>query len=245
MKIGLHLILVSLLATGSVLANEQWGYEGKVSPEHWGDLSTDFTTCKVGKHQSPINITDSKKVHHHDLSFHYALTSEEVVNNGHTVQVTIKSDDDYLIYKDNKYYLKQFHFHTPSENLIQNKSFPLEVHFVHADKEGNLLVLAVMAEEGKNNPELAKAWQVVSQQQNQVVAIKDPFDINKFLPKENSYYHFEGSLTTPPCTEGVNWVVLKHSVKVSKEQVQQFEKLMGHHNNRPVQPINDREVDED
>lgn len=245
MKIGLRFILVSLLATGSALANEHWGYQGQVSPEHWGDLSTDFTTCKVGKHQSPINITDSKKVHHHDLSFHYELTSEEVVNNGHTVQVTIKSDNDYLIYKDNKYYLKQFHFHTPSENLIQNKSFPLEIHFVHADKDGNLLVLAVMAEEGKNNPELAKAWQVVSQQQNQVVAIKDPFDINKFLPKEKSYYHFEGSLTTPPCTEGVNWVVLKHSVEVSKEQVQQFEKLMGHHNNRPVQPINDREVDED
>lgn len=244
MKISLRLLLVVMLTSGSVLAND-WGYEGEASPEHWGDLSIDFTACKVGKHQSPINITKSKKVHHHNLSFHYDLTANEIVNNGHTVQVIIKGDNDYLVYKDQKYFLKQFHFHTPSENLIKGKSFPLEAHFVHADKDGNLLVLAVMAEEGKNNLELAKAWQVVSPQKNEVVIIKDPFDINKFLPEQKSYYHFEGSLTTPPCTEGVDWIVLKHAIEVSKEQVAQFAKLMGHHNNRPVQAINDREIDED
>ncbi|WP_164731471.1 carbonic anhydrase [Entomomonas moraniae] len=246
MKLNACLLFVSLVSVNYAIANDQWGYQGNISPEHWGEISKDFSACKAGKHQSPINIATSKKLHHHELSFHYDLTAEELVNNGHTVQINVNSDNDYLIYKNDKYYLKQFHFHTPSENQIHGKSYPLEVHFVHANKEGKLLVLAVMANEGKANQELAKAWSVVSDKQNQAVAVKDTFDISKFIPADHGYYHFEGSLTTPPCTEDVNWLILKTPVEVSKEQIAKFAALLkDHHNNRPIQPINDREVDEE
>lgn len=245
MRITKPLILVTLLISGHLLANEHWGYDGAISPEHWGDLSNSFSTCKTGQHQSPINITKGKKLANQTLSFHYELTAEEIVNNGHTVQISITSNDDYLIFNGTKYLLKQFHFHTPSENQIEGKSFPLEAHFVHADKDGKLLVLAVMLKEGKPNREIEKAWKVVSRQQDKTVEVKSPFNITRFLPHDKSYYHFEGSLTTPPCTEGVTWLVLKEPVEVSKAQVTKFEKLLGHHNNRPIQPLNDRQVDDE
>ncbi len=245
MKISKLLILITLLFSGQLLADEHWGYEGTISPEHWGDISKDFRTCKTGKHQSPLNITKAKKLAPQPLIFHYELTPEEVINNGHTVQVSVNSDDDYLTFNGTHYLLKQFHFHTPSENQIEGNSFPLEVHFVHTDKEGKLLVLAVMLKEGKANQEIEKAWRVVSKQQDKTIKIKSPFNIDKFLPSNKSYYHFEGSLTTPPCTEGVTWLVLKESVTVSKEQVAKFEKLLGHTNNRPIQPLNDRQIDDE
>ena len=245
----LTLPLALFFFTGCVFANEtHWGYDGEVSPEHWGDISKEFVTCKVGKHQSPINITATKKLHSQDLSYHYSLTEDEVVNNGHTIQVNVNSDDDFLTYKGTKYYLKQFHFHAPSENQIHGKSFPFEVHFVHADKKGNLLVLAVMANEGKENKELAKAWGIISNDENkpEKVHASGAFNIDKFLPKNKQYYHFEGSLTTPPCTEGVTWIILKEPVEIAKSQLDKFTTLLKtHHNNRPIQPINDREVDED
>lgn len=245
MKLSTFLIVASLACGHYAIASEQWGYQGNVSPEYWGDISKDFTKCKVGKHQSPINITKTKKLHSNLLTLHYDLTTEELVNNGHTVQVNVNSDNDYLVYKGDKYYLKQFHFHTPSENLIHDQSFPMEVHFVHADKDGHLLVLAVMAKEGKANPELAKAWAVVADKKDELVKLDNAFDIQNFLPIKERYYHFEGSLTTPPCTEDVDWLILKTPVEVSKEQIAKFAALIhDHHNNRPVQPTNDREVGE-
>lgn len=245
MRITKPLLLITLLCSGHILATEHWGYDGAISPEHWGEISKDFSTCKTGKHQSPINITEGKKLAPQPLSFHYALTPEEIINNGHTVQVSINSDNDYLTFNGTQYFLKQFHFHTPSENQIEGKSFPLEAHFVHADKDGKLLVLAVMLQTGKTNKEIEKAWKVVSNQQDKSIKIKHPFNIDKFLPHNKSYYHFEGSLTTPPCTEGVTWLVLKEPVTVSKTQVDKFEKLLGHPNNRPIQPINDRRIDDE
>lgn len=247
MKLKLSFAL--LMFTGCVLATENhWGYDGNVSPEHWGEISKDFVTCKVGKNQSPINVTSAKVLHSHDLSYHYQLTEDEIVNNGHTIQINVNTDNDYLTYKGKKYYLKQFHFHAPSENQIHGKSFAFEVHFVHADKEGHLLVLAVMANEGKENKELAKAWSIISNKENVAEKIKEKqaFNVDDFLPKNKHYYHFTGSLTTPPCTEGVEWIILKEPVEISKAQLEKFTNLLkAHHNNRPIQPINNRQVDED
>lgn len=245
----LKLSFVLLVFIGCAFASKaHWGYEGSLSPERWGDISKEFITCKVGKFQSPINITAAKALQHSDLKYHYTLTEDEVVNNGHTIQVnSVNASDDYLMYKGTKFYLKQFHFHTPSENQIHGKSFPFEVHFVHADKDDNLLVLAVMAEEGKENKELIKLWGAISAKENvpTKIQIQEAFNISEFLPKYKYYYRFDGSLTTPPCTEGVTWIVLKDSVEISKAQLDKFVAVLKtSHNSRPIQRLNGREVHE-
>lgn len=248
MKFPYILLLATsfLISAPTAFAEEQWGYSGNISPEYWGNISPKFTECKQGKSQSPVNIVQTSKLHTQHLTFHYQLTTEHIVNNTHTIQVIVNSDKDYIIFHNKKYYLKQFHFHTPSEHHIHGVAYPLEIHFVHADKDGHLLVLAVMAEEGmKKNPELEKAWNVVSPQPNKEEVMTQPFNINNFLPKDTSYFHYTGSLTTPPCLENVTWIVLKQPVQVSEDQVDRFETLMKHDNNRHVQPLNGRKVDED
>ena len=226
-------------------AGVHWGYEGNEGPEFWGELAQEYAKCKVGKEQSPINIT---QVHKSDetspIKLHYEITADELVNNGHTIQVSPKNADDYLTFKGEKYFLKQFHFHVPSENTIESESFPLEAHFVHATKEGKLLVLAVMFRDGKENPEFKKILASVPDKHDETVGVKEDIDLEDLIPDTEHYYHFNGSLTTPPCTEEVTWIVLKDSKTISKEQVEELGKILKHHNNRPVQPLNDRVVDE-
>jgi carbonic anhydrase len=221
-----------------------WGYTGHTDPSHWGELSPKYAECAQGKNQSPINIVvaDSKDTNLQDIVFSYNATSNSVVNNGHTIQVNI--DDGSAIMIDGKRFeLKQFHFHTPSENQIDGKHFPLEAHFVHLDKEGNIAVLALMFEEGKSNTILEKIWSKMPANADDKSALTlSSDDIHALLPKENAYYRFSGSLTTPPCSEGVRWFVLKTAVNISKEQVEKFLHTMHHANNRPVQNINARKV---
>lgn len=237
-------MIMSAISTS--MAGVHWVYEGDVSPEHWGELSSDFKKCADGKNQSPINITEAHKGKTNaPLTLHYNLTKEELVNNGHTIQISTANKDDYLIYNGTKYYLKQFHFHTPSENKINGKDFPLEGHFVHADDNGKLLVLAVMFEEGQENPQLQQIIAAVPNDANKTVDLKTPINIEKLLPSNEHYYDFEGSLTTPPCSESVRWIVLKNTLHVSKKQVESFNKILKHHNNRPVQPLNNRVIEED
>ncbi|RMX04323.1 carbonic anhydrase [Corticibacter populi] len=224
---------------GTCYAGAHWGYEGDVNPEKWSEISPEYATCKIGKNQSPVNIDHTYKTSADPLSFHYVIAPEEVVNNGHTIQVNIGNESDYLMLGDHRYTLKQFHFHTPSENQIKGLSFPLEGHFVHADADGNLLVLAAMFKQGQDNPQLQGMLNALSDEENAARALTQPVDLSNLLPKNHDYYRFSGSLTTPPCSEGVTWVVLKAPLSVSEGQLAQFEKRM-HHNNRPVQPLNAR-----
>ncbi|MBW9305629.1 carbonic anhydrase family protein [Escherichia coli] len=138
--------------------------------------------------------------------------------------------------------LQQFHFHAPSENEIDGKQFPLEGHFVYKDKEGSLAVLALMFNEGKANPQLTKAWQQMPAKVNQAAILTQPVDINALLPENVGVYRFSGSLTTPPCSEGVIWMVLEQPVSASAEQIRQFRSVLQHANNRPVQPLNGRVI---
>ncbi len=166
---------------------------------------------------------------------------QEIENNGHTIQVNFPAGSS-LNLDGHVYTLKQFHFHTTSENTIDGKSFPLEGHFVHADDKGNLAVVAVMFDQGSANSDLAQLWQSMPMKANEKVQMQKAFNAAQLLPKEQTYYRFNGSLTTPPCTEGVTWLVLKTALTISAEQVAQFEKAVGGHNNRPVQPINARPI---
>jgi carbonic anhydrase len=140
------------------------------------------------------------------------------------------------------YELKQFHFHAPSENLIKGKSYALEAHLVHADKDGHLAVLALMFQEGAENKALARLWPSLPAHEGEKHALDQPFQVAQLLPAVRSYYRFSGSLTTPPCTEGVRWLVMKRPLTVSHAQVEMFTHLMHHPNNRPVQAVNAREL---
>jgi carbonic anhydrase len=217
-----------------------WGYTGETAPENWAKLSPEFASCS-GKNQSPIDLQGFIHAELKPLKFNYQSGAKSIVNNGHTVQVNYAPGSTLTVEGD-EFELKQFHFHAPSENLIKGKSYPLEGHFVHADKNGNLLVLAVMFVKGKENKALAQAWAQMPHQAGGPRDSEGRISAADLLPANHGYYRFNGSLTTPPCSEGVRWLVMKHPVTASAEQIEAFEHVMHHPNNRPVQPVNARTV---
>lgn len=226
-----------------------WGYDKEISPEHWAELDEHYKVCKTGKNQTPINIVNPyKSAIKHNLKIDYKATPHDIVFNGHTVQVNTKKDDhsDFIVVDQQKYYLKQFHFHTPSENQIQGKNFPLELHFVNENAAGELTVLAVMFNIGSMNTEWNKFWADLSFKENDDKNLSRTLNLNNLLPKKLEYYRFSGSLTTPPCSEGVNWIVLKHPLTISQQQLQSFKLLITNQDNhRPIQPLNGRIILED
>ncbi|WP_249226249.1 carbonic anhydrase [Entomohabitans teleogrylli] len=242
----LRVLMVSaLLATASLNAQASehpaWSYDGNGSPEHWAELSPEYSQCQTGANQSPINITAALKTNLEPLNLRFMELPLKEVNNGHTIQVADKGGD--ILTLDNQTFeLQQFHFHTPSENTIEGRSFPLEAHFVHQNATGEIAVVAVMFRPGEENKELSKLWQHMPASAGSETAISQKIDLKGLFPKEMSYYRFSGSLTTPPCTEGVRWIVMKQPVTVSEQQVKQFAAVMRHPNNRPVQPAHGRVV---
>lgn len=218
-----------------------WAYEGKEGPENWAKLKSEFATCDAGRNQSPINIDGAIDAPLKPLKGIQKVTVKEIFNNGHTVQANFKFGN-MLLLDDAPYQMKQVHFHAPSENTIKGKSFPLEAHFVHADKSGNLAVIGVMFKEGKANSGLEKLWAQMPKEAGAPIPLKAKVSASEMIPDNRDYYRFSGSLTTPPCSEGVRWILLKTPMTASKEQIAAFEAVMHHHNNRPVQPLNGRVV---
>ena len=230
MALGLSLALVGTAQAAN------WGYEGNHGPEHWGEFASE---CAQGKNQSPIDIQSAVEAELAKLELDYNGKAISLTNNGHTLQTSLEGDNNLLV--DGKSFnLKQFHFHTPSENHVDGKSYPLEAHYVHADEQGNLAVVAVFFEEGDANPALTNLLETVPEKDNNVT-ISAPFDASALIPSDKDYYRFNGSLTTPPCSEGVRWLVIKDPQTISAEQIKKFENVMGE-NNRPVQPLNARMV---
>jgi carbonic anhydrase len=217
-----------------------WGYAGEGAPGNWGKLDPAFATCATGKEQSPIDLAKSTKAERGAAQFDYKDGTAEIVNNGHTVQVNYQPGSAITV-DGRAYELKQFHFHAPSENTINGKHFPMEVHLVHQDKDGKLAVVAVMFTEAAANPMLASLSPGLPEKEGQKRALA-PLNADGLLPKDRHYYRFPGSLTTPPCSEGVSWLVVTQAVPASKAQIAAFAKAIGHPNNRPVQPLNARQV---
>ncbi len=238
------LAIACLLSTTTAFASghkAHWGYSGEEAPEHWGTLSHEYAMCGMGKNQSPINLTGMIEGELPALSVNYAAKGTEVINNGHAIQVNAAPGSSISI--DGKTFeLKQFHFHSPSENTIDGRSFPLEAHFVHVAANGELAVVALMFEEGAANAELEKAWAQMPAEAGAKAALEKVVDPATLLPANHDYYRFNGSLTTPPCSEGVNWFVIKAYASASQEQIEKFTHIMHHPNNRPVQPLNSRVV---
>ncbi len=219
--------------------NAHWGYAGEQGPAHWGKFSQ---TCASGKNQSPIDIVNTIEAKLPSIQWDYNPQQTEILNNGHTVQVNLVAGSSIKL-DGIAFELKQYHFHSPSENRLTGKSYPLEAHFVHADAKGNLAVVGVFFEHGKSNPALAQLWRKMPTAAGEKHALTDvKTDLTDLLPEDKSYYRFTGSLTTPPCSEGVRWLVLKQPISASAEQVSAFNAALPSHNNRPVQPINGRFV---
>ena len=239
-KILLIVSMTMTLFVAQAYGATHWGYSGAEAPENWAKLSPEFSAC-AGKNQSPINLTKFIEAELNPIAFSYVPGPASVINNGHTIQVD-DSDGGSITLDGTKYYLKQFHFHAPSENLIDGKSYPLEVHLVHADKEGNLAVVAVMFTEGAENSLLAKIWPLMPHKTGDKKSLPFEVQASGLLPVDRDYFRYNGSLTTPPCTEGVVWLVMKTPLTASKSQIEEFSHLMHHPNNRPVQPVNARPV---
>jgi len=242
-SIGLFLIIVVLGMAPIVLAGEKahWGYSGPEGPEHWGALDPAYATCSQGKNQSPVNLTGMIESSLSPIAINYQSGGNEILNNGHTIQVSYKPGSTITV-AGHQFELKQLHFHSPGENTIEGHSYPMEAHFVHADKGGNLAVIAVMYKTGKKNAELEKAWGHMPENAGEKNALAEHVNAGKLLPHDHDYYRFNGSLTTPPCSEGVWWLVMKHYDTASKEQIDEFAQTMHHPNNRPLQPLNARVI---
>ncbi len=233
--------LASFFSGFAVSGDTPWAYSGASGPEHWGALNDKFATCSTGKNQSPINLTRMIEGDLPELKVSYKTGGSEVVNNGHTIQVNYAAGSSMTV-AGRRFALKQFHFHAPSENTIEAQSYPMEAHFVHADDNGNLSVVAVMYNAGKHNAELEKAWSHMPSKAGKNNKLAAQIDANNLLPENRDYYRFNGSLTTPPCSEGVNWFVMKNISMASQKQIDQFTGVVHHANNRPVQPVNAREI---
>lgn len=246
-KPSLALICLAVAAaTTSTLAEDHashWGYQGHAGADHWADLDPGFKTCKLGKHQSPIDI-DTKKVEKaaagKPIAFGYTAGTGDVVNNGHTIQVNLPASGGVAL-DGAEYKLLQFHFHTPSEEKIDGHNYPLVAHLVHKSAQGQLAVVAVLFKVGKANAVLKPVLDNLPAKAGATRALAAPIDVAALLPADHAYYAFSGSLTTPPCSEEVRWHVLKTPVELSKAQLAQFRKLYPM-NARPVQPLNDRKV---
>lgn len=214
----------------------EWGYGEHHGPAEWGKVSK---ICASGKNQSPIDVTDAVAGKMDELSIAYSGEVIGLLNNGHTLQANVTGNN--ILHVDGTdFELKQFHFHTPSENLIKSKSFPLEAHFVHADAAGNLAVVSVMYEVSESNGQIEQLSATLPEE-GETTTLEQAFAVADMLPAYDAYYRFNGSLTTPPCSEGVRWFVLENTQKLSAEQADKLNEVMGN-NNRPVQDIYARKV---
>ena len=213
-----------------------WDYEGAMGPENWGK---EFPTCGKGKSQAPLNIKGPFEKVRFSVAPDYKQGQLKIVNNGHTIQVNVPVGSKIRI--DGKAYdLLQFHFHRPSEEHIDGKPSAMVVHFVHKNLEGELAVLAVMLREGNENPGIKTLWTYAPPKEGaEVVPDGVMFNPANLLPREMDFFHYDGSLTTPPCTEKVKFFILKSQVNVSKEQVSEFPFKM---NARPIQAPNGRPI---
>lgn len=222
-----------------------WSYEGETGPEHWGELAPSYSACVNGSEQSPINIEFSQMKTSEKLEsiqIQYKPTPFSLINNGHTVQANALTPTNRIVVEGTEYKLAQFHFHTPSEHQFNGQHYDMELHLVHQDANGKLAVLGVMIQEGKENEKLASIWEALPKEETEKdISVNEPVDLQALLPQNQTSFHYNGSLTTPPCTEEVKWIVFEQPMEMSKAQIQAFQQIFPD-NHRPVQPLNERDV---
>jgi len=219
-----------------------WGYEGEIGPANWHKINSDWIKCNTGNRQSPIDIRDGMKVELEQIAFDYHPSAFNVQDNGHTVQVTM-GGGNFITVGNRSYELVEFHFHRPSEERINGKGYEMVMHLVHKDGEGRYAVLALLLERGKPQAAIQTVWNNLPLEKGDVAAPSIVLDPNDLLPQRRDYYTFMGSMSTPPCTENVLWMVMKEPVQASPGQMALFSRLYPL-NARPIQPTSGRMVKE-
>jgi carbonic anhydrase len=220
-----------------------WSYSGAGAPEHWASLEPAFAACAAGKNQSPIDLAHAAPSDVPNISFHYQLSKINIVNNGHTIQVDY-DPGSYIDIDGVHYDLVQFHFHAPSEHLIAGRRYEAELHLVHKSAGGDLAVVGVMLERGAENAALAPVWNALPAQEGPVQHLDAQVNALEMLPTIRTTYRYDGSLTTPPCTEGVKWNVMTAPAQISAAQLAAFTRIIVG-NDRPIQPLGARTLIED
>jgi carbonic anhydrase len=237
------LVLLTFATFGTAQESHppHWSYSGADSPAHWGSLDPKYSACSLGHTQSPINIAQAKRADLLALIFDYRATTLNIIDNGHTIQVNLAPGST-LSVGDKSYSLKQFHFHHPSEEHVNGRGFPLVAHLVHQDPEGHLAVVAILFEEGEAKALINSLWSNIPANKGKAEDVPSvSVQALDLLPVERSYFTYTGSLTTPPCSEGVIWYVLKSHPTVSTQQIGTFSKIYAL-NARPIQPRNGRSI---
>ena len=229
-------------ATDGTPVAAEWGYHGDEGPAHWGDLHPAYAECSQGQAQSPVDITNPVPGDLPDITFAEGVLSPiEIINTGETIEISapsgIVTSLDGIAYE-----LVQFHFHSPSEHTHDGIPQAMELHLVHSDPDGNLLVIAVFLTEGAEHAALRTIFDNMPATPGQVRVVEGAVAPGDLLPTDKSTYRYHGSLTTPPCSEGVQWIVLTQPVEVSIEQIDAFRALYPE-NARPLQPLNEREIE--
>lgn len=234
------LALCPLCAPTTRAADAHWSYEGATGPEKWSDLDAASKVCSIGSQQSPVDIGPSIRAQLPRLKIQWPSRADTIVNNGHTIQLNFAPGGRLLLGRES-YDLLQLHFHRPSEHLIDGKNFPMEAHFVHRNAAGNLAVVGVLMSAGKHNAAFARVVATMPDKEGPGVKADPAFTPRKLLPRQLSYYRYPGSLTTPPCSETVEWLVLKNPIAVAEADIAAFAKLYPM-NARPAQKSNRRAV---
>jgi carbonic anhydrase len=218
-----------------------WSYQGHGGPAEWGELDPAFATCQLGKLQSPIDIRGAKAADLPAIKFDYKPSPLRVIDNGHSIQVNYAPGSSIDV-GGTRYELVQFHFHKPSEEKIDGKAHAMVAHLVHKGADGKLAVVAVLLDAGGTNPTIDTIWKNLPQEKGKEATVNATIDAATLLPADHGYYTFQGSLTTPPCSEDVRWFVLKTPVKVAGSEITAFGKIYPM-NARPSQPLNGRTVE--
>ncbi len=219
---------------------DHWSYLGEGGPDHWGQMKSEFSLCSSGKRQSPIDIRDGIAVQLDPVRFSYQASNFRVIDTGHTVQVNVAAGNRIEV-MGRQFELQQFHFHRPSEERIDGRQFDMVAHLVHKDAEGKLAVVAVLLDRGSVQPLIQKVWNNLPLEKNEELAAQSTIDLNELLPADRRYYTYMGSLTTPPCSEGVLWMVMKTPVSIAPEQIGVFSRLYPM-NARPIQSAGGRMI---
>ncbi|WP_299851946.1 carbonic anhydrase [uncultured Roseovarius sp.] len=218
----------------------EWGYNGDVMPDNWSELSEDYHVCGAGRQQSPIDLADATRADVDAVTTRWRAVSDfELVNNGHTLQANMPKGSVSIV-NDKPYDLLQFHFHHQSEHTVDGVRYPMEAHFVHKSNDGDLLVLGIFLDEGQENDVLAPLWAVAPTSKG-IARVAAEFHPQDLLPRSSSHFTYAGSLTTPPCSEIVTWVVYEETAQASKKQIADFAEVFPH-NYRPLQPLNRRQI---
>lgn len=221
--------------------NIYWGYKGPEGPQYWEKLAPEFYLCGEGRSQSPINISTVKEDKFiGKINFNYIKSQAKLFHSGHTIQLNLE-DDNYLIFKGKKYTLQQLHFHVPSEHQIKGIKYDGEIHLIHEAEDKSILIVAVLIEEGLEKKGLGLEYIYKYLPTPDSPPINIPFNPAILLPKQTSYYFYEGSLTTPPCSEQVLWIVMSKPISFSSKQIDLLLSVLSF-NNRPLQPLNKRTI---